>query len=118
MSDSNGGIGGIYVLSAFTTGTIGVDAQVFRLDVDFDALVDLWRNEDAGKRGMSPFGLIKWRNPDQAMHSDFAGQQTERVIAVHAKGCRFDARFFAGLIVIQDGLKTLPFSPSQVHAQQ
>ena len=72
VGDAHGGVGGVDVLSALAAGAVGIDADVFRLDDDFDAVVDFRRDEDAGKRSVPPLGLIERRNAHQAVHADFA----------------------------------------------
>src|SRR5215472_3825885 len=52
------------------------------------------------------------------MHSDFAGKEAVSVLAIDAEGRRFDARFFAGLIVVEYRLETLALRPPQVHAHE
>ena len=59
MGDAHGGVGGVDVLSALAAGAVGVDAHVFRLDDDLDAVVDFGRDVDAGKRSVPALGLIE-----------------------------------------------------------
>ena len=106
------------MLSAFAAGTIGIDAKVLGLDNDFDGFVNLRGNINAGERSVPSLGLIERRNADESVHSDLAGQKTVRIFAVHAERCRFDPSFFAGLIVVQHGLKSLALGPAQIHTHQ
>ena len=48
MRDADSGIGGIHVLSTFASGAVGIDPQIFGLDVHFNAVVDFGRDERAG----------------------------------------------------------------------
>src|SRR2546422_5150480 len=64
---------------------VGVHANFFGLDDNFDAVVNFRRNKDAGKRRVPPLGLIKRRNAHQSMHPDFANQQPIGVLSIHRK---------------------------------
>ena len=92
--------------------------NVFRLDVDFDAVVDFRRDVDAGERGVAALGLVEGRNAHQAVHADLAGQQSVGILAVHAERGGLDARFFARLVVVEHRLEALALGPAQIHAQQ
>src|SRR5213083_1426467 len=52
------------------------------------------------------------------MHADLAGEQPEGIFAVHAERGRLNASFLAGLVVVQDRLKSLAFGPAQIHAHK
>src|SRR5580698_4667994 len=75
------------VLRTFTAGAVSIDTNVFRLDDDFNAVVDLRRNIHAGKGSMPPLGLIEGRNAHQPVNADFTLHQAEGVLAVHGE-CR------------------------------
>src|SRR5215467_9415910 len=49
VRDAYRGIGRVHVLAALAAGAIGVDAKVFRLDHDFDRVIDLGRDKHAGE---------------------------------------------------------------------
>src|ERR1019366_2813083 len=106
------------VLSALAPGAIGVGANVFRLDVDFDAFVNFRRDIHAGKRRVAALGLVERRDAYQAVHTDLADQQPIGVLAIDAEGCRLDARLVAWLILIELRGETLALRPAQVHAHQ
>src|ERR1700689_4560458 len=106
------------MLSALAAGAVGIDANVFRLNDNFDAFVDLRRHINAGKRSVPPLGLIERRNAHQAVYTDFPLQQTESVLAIPRERRRLESGFFAGLVVVENGLKPASPGPSQVHAQQ
>ena len=101
VRDAHGRVGRVDVLAALAAGAIGVDADVVRLDIDLDALVDFRRDKHAGERGMPALGLVEGRDAHQAVHADLAGQQTVGVFAVDAEGRRLDARLVARLIFVQ-----------------
>ena len=112
VRDAHRRIGGVDVLSALAAGAVGVDANVVRLDVDLDALVDFRRDKDAGERGVPALGLVEGRDAHQAMHADLAGQQAVGVFAVDAEGRRLDARLVARLIFVELRLRSPGARPS------
>ena len=59
---------------------------------------------------------IKGRKPYQAMNAFFGPQVAISVAAADCNGDAFNARFFALAQIQYLGLKTLAFSPAQVHA--
>ncbi len=118
MRDAHRGVGGIHVLAALAAGAIGVDAQLVRLDIDLDGIVNLRRDKDAGKRGVTALGLVEGRNAHQPVHSGFPGKLAEGVLAGHGKSSGLDTRLFAILVVIDLGLEAVPLGPTKVHAHQ
>src|SRR5437660_11935686 len=100
------------MLSALAAGAVSIDADAFRFDNDFNAFVDLRGDVNAGKRRVPPLGLIEGRDAYQAVHADFTLQKSERVLAIHREGRRLQARFLAGLVVVEHGLKASPLGPS------
>jgi hypothetical protein len=118
VRDAHRGIGGVDVLSALAAGAVGIDADVFGLDDDLDALVNFRRYVHAGKRRMAALGLIERRNAHQAVHADFALEKSEGVLAIDREGRRLQPRLFAGLVVVEHGFKPLALGPAQIHAQQ
>jgi hypothetical protein len=118
MRDAHRRICGVHMLSALAAGAVSIDADIVRLDDDVDAVINLRRNEDAGERCVTALGLIKRRDADQAVYTDFALQKSECIVAVHRESRRLQPRFFTRLIVVENGFEALPLSPSQVHAQK
>ncbi len=49
MSDADGRIGDVDMLAAPAGRSVGVDAQILGIDVDFDVVIDLGKDEDGGK---------------------------------------------------------------------
>src|SRR5271165_4510212 len=118
VSDANRGIRGVHMLSALAAGAISIDADIFRLDDNFNAFVNFRRHVDAGKGSMAPLGLIEGRNADEAVHADLALQKSEGVLAVHGKRRGLQPSLFTGLVVVEYSLEALPLSPAQIHAQE
>jgi hypothetical protein len=96
VRDAHGGVGGVDVLAALAAGAVGVDAEVFGLDVDDDGVVDLGRDEDAGEAGVAALGGVEGRDADEAMDAGFAGEEAEGEVAGDGEGGGLDA----GLVAI------------------
>jgi hypothetical protein len=47
MSDPDGRIGDVDVLTATAGGSVGVDTQIIRIDVDLDVVVDLGKDKNS-----------------------------------------------------------------------
>src|SRR6266705_2430539 len=85
VRDAHGGVRGVNVLAAFTAGAVSVDADIIRLDIDLDGIVDLRRDKHAGKRSVAALGLIEGRNAHETMHADFARSHSESVASCHSE---------------------------------
>ena len=88
---AHGGVGGVDVLAALAAGAVGVDAEVFELDVDVNGLVDFRRDEDGGERCVAALGGIEGRDADEAVDAALAGEQAEGVFAGDGEGGGLDA---------------------------
>ena len=95
-----------------------IDAQVFGLHDDLDAVVDFGNHEDGRERRVAARLLVKRRNSHEAMDSAFAGQQAEGVFTLELDRGGFDARFFAGRRVDHHGLQAFVFRPAEIHAHE
>ena len=118
VGDADRRIGHVDVLPARAAGAEGIDAQVFVLYIDFDFVVHLREDEDAGEGGVAASVGVEGGDADQAMYADFGLQQTVGVLAVDFEGRALDAGAFAFEAVGHDGGKALALGPSQVHAQE
>ena len=72
VSDTYGRVGGVYVLTTRTGGTIGVDPQVGGVDVDFDVVVDFRRNEYSRERGVTTVARVVRAFANQTMDANNA----------------------------------------------
>src|ERR1700683_2398259 len=95
VSEADCGFDFVDVLSAVAAGAESVDAKVFRLDDDFDAIVNFGDDEYGREGSVAARGLIKGRNADEAMHAGFAREKAEGVFTFDANGDGFEAGFFA-----------------------
>src|ERR1051326_3436940 len=118
VHDAHCRIGHIDVLAAGPAGTEGIDAQIFRADIDLDFVVDLRVDEYRRERGVASRIGIERRDAHQAMYAALRLQQAVRILGVDFEGYRFDAGAFALEAIGDDGLEALALGPSQIHAQQ
>ena len=118
MGHAHGRVGGVDVLAALAAGAVGVDAQVFELDVDLDGVVDFGRDKDRGEGGVTTLGGVKGRDAHQTMDAALAGQLAKGVLAQDGEGGGLDAGLFAVLVVVDFGLEALLLGPAQIHAHE
>ena len=118
MGDANRGFNLVHVLAALAAGAECIHAQVFRANVDFDAVVNFRNHEDRSEGGVAAGRLIERRDAHQAVYSGFSRKQAISVFACELDRCGFDTRFFAGSFVQNGGVDTFAFRPSQIHAQE
>src|SRR5271165_3577381 len=81
VRDAHRGFHLVYVLSALAAGAKSIHAQLFRPDINFDAVVNFRNHEHRRKRSMPPRRLVKRRNAHQPVHPGFARQHVVRVVA-------------------------------------
>ena len=118
VGDANCGIRLIDVLATGSACAIGVDTQVGRVDFDFDGVVDLRVDEDAGERRMAPVGRVEGALAHQAMHAAFGTQPAEGILAGYLDGGGLDAGNFTFGFFQHFDLEILVFAITQVLAQQ
>src|SRR5690606_5974334 len=95
VGDTYRRVGGVYVLTTRTGGAVGVDAQVGRVDLDFDVVVDFRRDEHRGKRGVPTVARVIGALAHQAMHAAFGAQPAKGVFALDIQGRALDTGDFA-----------------------
>ena len=118
VGDADGGVGGVDVLAALAAGAVGVDAQVFGLDVDDDGVVDLGRDEDRGETGVAALGRVEGRDADEAMDAGFSTEETEGEVAGDREGGGLDSGLVAVLDFVYLNLEVLALAPADVHAHE
>ncbi|EXI65161.1 MAG: hypothetical protein AW08_03433 [Candidatus Accumulibacter adjunctus] len=118
VRDADRRIGLVDVLAAGTRGAVGVDAQVGRVDLDGEGIVDLGVGRHRAEAGMAAGVRVEGRLADQAMDARLRAQHAVGVVAGNPDARRLDAGDLAfGLLEHLDGV-TLAFGVAQVHAQQ
>ncbi|MNL24760.1 hypothetical protein D3C87_1462080 [compost metagenome] len=118
VGDTYGRVGGVYVLTTGTGGTIGVDPQVCRVDFDFHLVIDLWRDEHRGERGVATVAGVERALAHQTVHADLGPQPAKRVFALDVHGRALDPGDFTGGQFHDGRVETAFVGPAQVHAQQ
>src|SRR6267143_3039221 len=118
MGDADSGLDLVDVLAAFTSRAKRVHAQVFRPDVDLDAVVDFWNHEDGSKRSVAPRGLIEGGDSNETVNPGFSRQKTVGIFAGKLNRGGFDAGLFARSLIENLGGHSLAFRPSQIHAKK
>ncbi len=118
VRDADSSLHFIDVLPAFATRPEGVNAQIFRPDVDLNAIVDFRNYEDGGKRSVSPRRLIEGGDSNETVNPGFSRQQTVGIFAGKLNRGRFDAGLFPRGLIEHRGAHPSTLRPSQVHAKK
>ena len=118
MRDAHGRFGPVDVLAAGAAGSVHVDTQVGRVDLDVEVVVDFRRHEYGRKRRMATVTGVERRLADEPVHAEFGPEPAERVIALDVHGRALDAGDLALRHLDQLGIESVGLGPFQVHAQQ
>ena len=118
VRDAHRGLYFVDVLPALAAGAERIDAQLFRANVDLDAIVDFRNDEDRSKRSVPPRGLIERRDAHQAVDAGFSRQQPVGIFTLELDGSVLDAGFFARRLIENHGVDALALRPAQIHAQE
>jgi hypothetical protein len=118
VGDAHGGFDLVYVLAALAAGAEGVHAEVFRANIDFDAVVDFRNDEDGGEGGVAARGLIERRDSNEAVDAGFAGEQAVGIFAGELNGRGLDAGLFAGSLVKDLRAHVFALCPTEIHAKE
>ncbi|RMS27317.1 hypothetical protein ALP71_05775, partial [Pseudomonas coronafaciens pv. garcae] len=118
VGDTHRRVGGVYVLTTGTGGTVGVNAQVRRVDVDFDVVIDFRRHEHGRERGMTAVAGVERALAHQTVNADFSTQPAKGVFALDMHGRALDAGNFTGRQLHDGCVETAFVGPAQVHAQE
>ena len=118
VRDADRRVGHVDVLPTGAARAVGVDPDVFLVDLHVDVFRKLRPDVERGERGVPPRGLIERRDPHEAVHAGLGRQQPIGVIAGDRERRALQARLVARLIVDQLPLEPAALGPSQVHAQQ
>src|SRR5207342_3112571 len=118
VRDAHGRFGLVDVLAAGAGTAVDVGAQVGRIDIDLDVVVDFRADEHRGEAGVAAVVGIEGRLAHQPVHADLGLQPAEGVLALDAESRALDAGDFAGADFHQFGLPAAALAEAQVHAQQ
>ena len=118
MRDADRRLRLVDVLAAGAARAKHVDAQIRRIQLDLDIVVDLRRHEHGGERRVPSVSRIERRLAHEAVHAELGAQPAVRILAAHVNRRALDARNLAGrLLEHVDGV-AVPLGPLQIHAQQ
>ena len=85
------------MLAARAGSAVGVDAQVFRTDLDLAVVLDDGRHIQRGKRRVPPGVGVERRDAHQPVHAALGLEVAVGVVAVHLEGDGLDA----GLVAVE-----------------
>ena len=106
------------MLTACTAASVGINAQIFRVDLDIQIFFDIRHNIQGYERGLTLALGVEGGNPDKTVYAFFRFQITVSVLAIYLEGNGLDARFFAVQIVQNFNGKALFLRPSGIHTVQ
>jgi len=118
VGDAHGGIGDIDVLAAGAAGAVGVNAQIFVKDFDFDIVVNFSGEINGGEGGMAAFVGIKGGDAHKAVDAAFGFEIAEGIGAGDEEGGGFVAGFIAFEGVDEGIGKVVGIAPAGVHAEE
>src|SRR5690606_40716699 len=95
-----------------------VDAQVGRVDLDLDVVVDFRRHEHRGERGVATVAGVERALAHQAVHADLGAQPAVGVFAANVHGGTLDAGHFAFGQLDDFRVEAVLVGPAHEHAQQ
>ncbi|TLD44612.1 MAG: hypothetical protein FAZ92_03162 [Accumulibacter sp.] len=118
VRDADRRIGLVDVLAAGAGSAVGVDAQVCRVDLDGEGIVDLGVGRHRAEARMATGVRVERRLAHQTVDAGFRAQHAVGVVAGDADARRLDAGDLAfGFLEHLDRV-TLALGVAQVHAQQ
>src|SRR5690606_38717601 len=118
VRDADRGFRPVDVLAAGAARTVDVDAQVGRIDLDLDLVVDLRGDEDGCERGVAAVTRIERRLAHQPVHARLRAQPPVGVLALDADGRALDAGDLPGRELDDLGLEPVVFGPAEVHPEE
>src|SRR2546423_2035707 len=98
MRDAHSRVGRVDVLTARARRAVGVNAQVFVVDLDLDLLVNLRRDEERRERSLAR-ARAERRDANQTVHARLRRQEAVCVFALDAERRALDAGLLSGLEV-------------------
>ena len=118
VRDTNRRIRLVDMLSARTAASIGIDSQIFRVNLNCNFIVDFRRDFKHRKRGL-PFSCrVKRRNSDKPVHTFFVFQIAVGIFAFDKQSCAFDSGLRIILQIEHFYGVALLVAPSCIHSEQ
>ena len=112
MRDAHGGLGLVDVLAALAARAVGVDFQIFVLDVHIDVVLDFGDDIDRRERRVPALVGVEGADSDEPVDSALRLAIAVRVRADDPESYAGKPRLFAGLDVLDFGLVPAAFRPS------
>ena len=106
------------MLTACTAASVGINAQILRVDLDIQIFFDIRHNIQRYEGGLALALGVEGGNPDKTVYAFFRFQIAVSVLTVYLEGNGLDARFFAVQIVQNFHGKALFLRPSGIHTVQ
>ena len=118
MGDAHGGIGPVDILSARAAGAVGVDLQIFLIDLNRDVVAEFGKRIGGGERGMASRIAVERRDAHKPVNAAFRLEVAVGELSFHAKRHALDARLLARLQIDNFILEALALEPAPVHAHE
>src|SRR5216683_5537451 len=112
MRDADSRFHLVDVLPALAARAKRIHAQVFRTDVDLNAVVDFRNDEDGGERSVASSRLVKGGDSNEAVDARFPGEKTIRIFAGELNRRGLDARLFPRSLVEHCGAHPSALRPA------
>ena len=106
------------MLAARAAGTVGVHAQVRRVDLNLHRVVNFRVHIDRGERGVPPVARIERAFAHQSVHAGLGAQVAEGVVAGDLKRGMFDAGGVACGFFHLAHFELARLGEAPIHAQQ
>ena len=108
----------VNVLTARTRGTVNVNTQIRRVDIDIDIIVNFRVDKRRTERRMATAAGVERTLTNQTVYASFSTQPTVSIFSSDSDGHGFNTRHFTFRLFNNFGLKAARFSPTQIHTHQ
>jgi hypothetical protein len=118
MSDANGGVRDVHMLTTRTRGSIGVNPEIFFIDLDVRDILEK-RSDFEGRKSCLTFPLsVERRNTDEPMYAMFRTEPPISMATIHQERCGRDTRLVASRDFAELDVETALFSPAKEHPEK
>src|SRR5690606_26040834 len=118
VGDADRRLGPVDVLATRARRAVGVDAQVSRIDLDLEVVIDFRRYEHGGERGVAAVAGVERRLAHQPVHAGLGAQPAVGILAGELHRGALAAGDFARRSLDDLGVETVLLAPAQIHSQQ
>src|SRR6056297_3144423 len=113
MSDADGRIRLVDMLSTRATGTEGINLDILIIDIDFNRVVNFRKHKDGTERGVPAIVGVVRGQPNETMDSAFRLQVAVGVVPLDRQGCTLQAGIVSRLVVCKFNLEPFVFTVAQ-----